>query len=243
MRYLVAKRVLSDLSGLVSQLRLYCMASVADAENHSYRKPKSTTFSSKPVAAPASTTRVANGSRSPRPFRLRHKTTNNVDSSPSRATEASPLYGLVGRIAELVEAVMSFPFQVRRDHQHTATPAPPSSPTAGGENTKASPPPSHTVSTPDICSPPGVGESGPAIASSAVAASSCEKHLKNGAGSNCVGGGDAGMMCRLVEELNDGSLAASPSCARMVTSAPGTLRVMVALVSLLASMASAGGRT
>lgn len=218
------------------------MASVADAENNGYRNPKSTTFSSKPVASPASTTRVANDSRSPRPFRLRHKTTHNLDSSPSRATQTTLLYGLVGRIAELVEAVMSFPFQVHRDHQQAATPAPPSSPTAGGENTKASPPPSHTVSTPNICSPPGVGESGPAIASSAVAASSCDKYLKNGEGSNCVGGGDASVVCRLVEELNDGSLAASPACARMVTSAPGTLRVMVALVSLLASMASAGGR-
>lgn len=246
MRYLVAKRVLSDLSVLVSQLRPYCEASVTDTENNSYEKPtKTATFSSRPMAAPASATTVASSSRSPRPFLLRHKTANSLDSSPSRATQPLPLHELVGRIAEFVEAVMSFPFQLRRGHhQQMAKPAPSNSPTAG-ENTMVSPPPPQTGATSRTCSPsPGVGDSGPTLANSAAAAASGgDRGFKNGVGSISGGGGGVGEVCRCIVDLKDGSLAASPACARTVTSAPGTLRVTVELLSLLASMAGAGGQT
>lgn len=279
-RYLIAKRLLSDLAVLVCQLHPYCDAPTAVSRGHrgsSNGKPKlspSPSGRKGPMAAPGlSSPRAAASSGRYRsaspPLSLRRRTRVSDPSSLQSAAAASqqqqqllPLSHLVLPIAELVEAVISYPLR-RPTVQETATPPsptpPPPPPSREASETPmpssaAKPPdspPSTTGAVPAPAkkhSPPGDGEASSPFAGGP----GCEGYAGNAAASSECGGrcGDGEslpasdrnvLVCRNLDEMRDGSLAARPGGARLMGGAPGMARVVVELMSLLAAMAGTEG--
>ena len=244
MRYLMAKRLLSDLSVFVCQLQPYCASAVAGAGRHSNKirasSPSSPssftpTSSSSPPArsggSAATSVKRSSRSRSPSPRLLIVR--RSADTSlPQRLP--LPLPHLVGCIAALVEAVASYPLRCRPRPVTTATLEPPPAPVSARVG----------VSSPKRDSPAG-DETEQSRRLLKSAQQECGGHVDGGDGSGgegVVGRGGAVRACDQVEGLRDGSLASCSVGVDVVAGASGTARVVGTLFSLVAAMVGAEGR-
>lgn len=214
MRYFVAKRLLSELAVLVRQLHPNC-DSIIDP-------------SLKERKVPAATGRSKKRRPTPDPQILRLKMHSEPDvwslSPVPLSGQALPLARLLAPIAELVDVLLSNPFRgmaiLRPKRLQT---------TKISVNGKSS-----TLAC--NAHPGGKVQSSPDSANAFITASS--------GGDESIGErrDDSGaVICKSMEDLREGRATARPEVCGILRGAPGAMRVVVELVSLLAAMAGTGG--
>lgn len=198
MRYLVAKRLLSDLAVLVRQLHPYC-DSIIDPS----LKASSGTGGSKKRR------------RTPGPPMLRLKMHCEPDVWPLSSGQALPLVRLLGSIAELVDVFLSTPLRGMAILRPTPLP----------------------TTKPSILScsahPEENGQSSPdGVNASITVSSSVERRYDS-----------REVICKSMEDLREGRATRRPEVCGILCGAPGAMRVVVELVSLLAAMVGTRGST
>lgn len=305
MRYFLAKRLLPDLAELIFQLHPSCERETSPLSDdvplgllqksfheNDGRGTSSTRshYSQEGVETKSIKTRGLSASPPLPVLRRKHLNPSSLaapsslgSSSRSPPLRALLLQELVGRVANLVDAVLSYPLR------HTSGPRLmlPLTPLASiplsttiaersGVRATASPRPCQTSTRSSRASRESntfrdhgtLVSGGHRVRDEAAEGDGCSNNGcaiggSGAAGRDAHGRGNIGIkegnvesaekeikedgriltVCRRMDDLRDGSLAARPACARAITTGGGAARASVALLSLLAAMVYTEGRT